>query len=111
MGSEKTGRVACCRVVSCRLCVNWPIDDTTRHDPFFRSLYNQMDQFTHMQHDKVWSSRQKAEVTVLWYQLPSDSFIYKGPVKFDLNFGLDFWIESSKTMQLTVSRSFNPFLL
>ena len=25
MGSEKTGRVACCRVVLCRLCVNWPL--------------------------------------------------------------------------------------
>ena len=43
------------------------IGDTTRHDsmqhdPFFRSLCNQMDQFTHniMQHDHVWSSRQKA---------------------------------------------------
>ena len=68
MGSEKTGRVACCRVVSCRLCVNWPIDDTTRHDsmrhdPFFRSPYNQMDQFTHMQHDNVLSSRQQAATT------------------------------------------------
>ena len=44
------------------------IDDTTRHDsmrhdPFFRFLYNQMDQFTHMQHDQVWSSRQKAATT------------------------------------------------
>ena len=41
------------------------IDDTTRHDsmrhdPFFRSSYNPMDQFTHMQHDNVLSSRQKA---------------------------------------------------
>ena len=26
MGSEKSCRVACCRVVSCRLCVNWPSD-------------------------------------------------------------------------------------
>ena len=26
MGSEKMGRVACCRVVSCRLCVNWPLN-------------------------------------------------------------------------------------
>ena len=34
--------------------------DSMRHDPFFRSPYNQMDQFTHMQHDHVWSSRQKA---------------------------------------------------
>ena len=34
--------------------------DSMRHDPFFRSPYNQMDQFTHMQHDQVWSSRQKA---------------------------------------------------
>ena len=34
--------------------------ESTRHDPFFRSTYNQMDQFTHMQHDQVWSSRQKA---------------------------------------------------
>ena len=34
--------------------------DSMRHDPFFRSLYNQMDQFTHMQHDNVLSSRQKA---------------------------------------------------
>ena len=68
MESEKTGRVACCRVVSCRLCVNWPIDDRTRHDsmrhhPFFRLPYNQMDQFTHMQHDQVWSSQQKAAAT------------------------------------------------
>ena len=44
------------------------IGDTTRHDimrndPFFRSPYNQMDQFTHMQHDQVWSSRQKAATT------------------------------------------------
>ena len=44
------------------------IDDTTRpdsmrHDPFFRSPYNQMDQFTHVQHDQVWSSRQKAAAT------------------------------------------------
>ena len=31
--------------------------DSMRHDPFFRSLYNQMDQFTHMQHDNVLSSR------------------------------------------------------
>ena len=31
-----------------------------RHDPFLRSPYNQMDQFTHMQHNQVWSSRQKA---------------------------------------------------
>ena len=30
-----------------------------QHDPFFRSPYNQMDQFTHMQHDNVLSSRQK----------------------------------------------------
>ena len=37
--------------------------DSTRHDPFFRSPYNQMDQFTHMQHDQVWSSRQKAATT------------------------------------------------
>ena len=34
--------------------------DSMRHDPFFRSPYNQMDQFTHMQHDNVWSSQQKA---------------------------------------------------
>ena len=34
--------------------------DSMRHDPFFRSLFNQMDQFTHMQHDNVLSSRQKA---------------------------------------------------
>ena len=34
--------------------------DSMRHDPFFRSPYNQMDQFTHMQHDNVLSSRQKA---------------------------------------------------
>ena len=44
------------------------IDDTTRHDSmrhdlFFRSLYNKMDQFTHMQHDNVLSSRQKAAAT------------------------------------------------
>ena len=26
MGSEKTGRVACYRVVYCRLCVNWPLN-------------------------------------------------------------------------------------
>ena len=44
------------------------IDDTTRHDsmrhdPIFRSPFNQMDQFTHMQHDHVWSSRQKAATT------------------------------------------------
>ena len=44
------------------------IDDTTRHDsmrhdPFFRSPYSQMDQFTHMQHDQVWSSRQRAATT------------------------------------------------
>ena len=37
------------------------IDDTTRHDsmrhdPFFRSPYNQMDQFTHMQHDNRFGS-------------------------------------------------------
>ena len=37
--------------------------DTMRHDAFFRSPYNQMDQFTHMQHDRVWSSRQKAAAT------------------------------------------------
>ena len=41
------------------------IDDRTRHDsmghhPFFHLPYNQMDQFTHMQHNQVWSSRQKA---------------------------------------------------
>ena len=34
--------------------------DSMRHDPFFGSLYNQMDQFTHMQHDNVLSSQQKA---------------------------------------------------
>ena len=44
------------------------IDDTTRHDsmrhdPFFRPPYIQMDQFTHMQHDQVWSSRPKAAAT------------------------------------------------
>ena len=44
------------------------IGDTTRHnsmrhDPFFRFPYNQMDQFTHMQHDQVWSSRQRAATT------------------------------------------------
>ena len=44
------------------------IDDTTRHDSMrhdmiFRFPYNQMDQFTHMQHDQVWSSRQKAAAT------------------------------------------------
>ena len=66
MGNVK--RVVSHAVVSCRLCVNWPIDDTTRHDsmrhdPFFRSPYNQMDQFTHMQHDQVWSARQKAATT------------------------------------------------
>ena len=37
--------------------------DSIRHDPFFRSTYNQMDQFTHMQHDNVLSSRQKAAAT------------------------------------------------
>ena len=37
--------------------------DSMRHDPFFRSPYNQMDQFTHMQHDQVWSSRQKTAAT------------------------------------------------
>ena len=37
--------------------------DSMRHDPFFRFPYNQMDQFTHMQHDNVWSSRQKAATT------------------------------------------------
>ena len=37
--------------------------DSMLHDPFFRSLYNQMDQFTHMQHDQVRSSRQKAAAT------------------------------------------------
>ena len=37
--------------------------DSMRHDPFFRSPYNQMDQFTHMQHDNVLSSRQRAETT------------------------------------------------
>ena len=37
--------------------------DSMRHDPFFRSPYNQMDQFTHMQHDQVWSSRQKTATT------------------------------------------------
>ena len=37
--------------------------DSMRHDPFFRSPYNQMYQFTHMQHDQVWSSRQKAATT------------------------------------------------
>ena len=37
--------------------------DSMLHDPFFRSPYNQMDQFTHMQHDNVWSSRQKAATT------------------------------------------------
>ena len=31
--------------------------------PFFRSPYNEMDQFTHMQYDQVWSSRQKAAAT------------------------------------------------
>ena len=49
-------RVACCRVVShmCELSFkpSSHIGDTTRHDsmrhdPFFRSPYNQMDQFTH----------------------------------------------------------------
>ena len=44
------------------------IDDTTRHnsmrhDMIFRFPYNQMDQFTHMQHDQAWSSRQKAPAT------------------------------------------------
>ena len=34
--------------------------DSMRHDPFFRSPYNQMDQFTYMQHDNVLSSRQTA---------------------------------------------------
>ena len=34
--------------------------DSMRHDPVFRSPYNQMDQFTHTQHDLVLSSRQKA---------------------------------------------------
>ena len=33
------------------------------HDPFFHFPYNQMDQFTYMQHDQVWSSRQKAATT------------------------------------------------
>ena len=33
--------------------------DSMRHDPFFRFPFNQMDQFTHMQHDNVLSSRQK----------------------------------------------------
>ena len=37
--------------------------DSMRHDPFFRSPYYQMDQFTHMQHDQVWSSRQRAATT------------------------------------------------
>ena len=55
-------------VVSCRIKASSHIGDTTRHDtmrhdPFFRSPYNQMDQFTHMQHDQVWSSRQKAATT------------------------------------------------
>ena len=30
--------------------------DSMRHDPFFRSQQNLMDQFTHMQHDNVLSS-------------------------------------------------------
>ena len=37
--------------------------DSMRHDQFFRFPYNQMDQFTHMQHDQVWSSRQRAATT------------------------------------------------
>ena len=37
--------------------------DSMRHDPFFRSPYYQMDQFTHMQHDQFWPSRQKAATT------------------------------------------------
>ena len=37
--------------------------DSMRHDPFFCSPYNQMDKFTHMQHDLVCSSRQKAAAT------------------------------------------------
>ena len=37
--------------------------DSMRHDPFFRSPYYQMDQFTHKQHDQVWSSRQRAATT------------------------------------------------
>ena len=49
----------------CRVKASSHIGDTTRHDsmrhdPFFGSPYNQMDQFTHMQHDNVSSSRQKA---------------------------------------------------
>ena len=31
-----------------------------RHNPLFRSPYKQMDQFSHMQHDQLQSSRQKA---------------------------------------------------
>ena len=42
--------------------------DSMRHDPFFRSPYNQMDQFTHMQHDNVLSSRQKAAATKIGLQ-------------------------------------------
>ena len=43
-------------------------DDTTRHDsmrhdPFYRFPYNLMDQFTHMQHDQGWPSRQKVAAT------------------------------------------------
>ena len=37
--------------------------DSMRHDPFFPSPYNQMDQFTHMRHDQFWSSQQKASTT------------------------------------------------
>ena len=52
-------------VSECRLKPSSHIGDTTRHDsmrhdPFFLSPHNQMDQFTHMQHDNVLSSRQKA---------------------------------------------------
>ena len=54
MESEKTGHVACCRVVSCRLCVNWPLGKTALDRPRLQTtvqseyrpiLYQKQDRF------------------------------------------------------------------
>ena len=60
------GRVAYCHVVSCRLCVNWAIGDTTRQyatRPFFLLPIQSNGSVHTMRHDQVWSSRQKAAAT------------------------------------------------
>ena len=49
--------------------------DSMRHDPFFRFPFNQMDQFTHMQHDNnALSSRQKAAAPKITLEAISDLF-------------------------------------